>query len=408
MRAIKYGWVIVATGFVVHFFGGGSRFSFGLMLKPMVDDLEWSRTTVSLLVTCFMLVSALAMPAAGRLADRYSLKGVLAAGVAAGGAGLALMRSVSAPWHAFALYGVVNGLGNAGASNPTVGVMVSRWFRERTGAAVSVATSGNAVGQLVIIAALASTIEALGWRNAFGALGAANLVVVLPLVLLAVRPPPRGVSTVEGDDGPSSPGQRRLDLRGLLMSRDLLLLLAVYVICGFQDFFVVTHVVAFADDVGVGTILSANILALMGILGLAGVLVSGLMSDAYGASRPTVLCFAMRIAVFGAVLYFQQTPGVMVFALAYGFTFMITAPLTVVFARNAFGTGRLGFVSGLLSMVHQIAGGLGAVFGATVFDRWGDYDRAFMVMAALAVVGVVCTLAVRERPVPAAMARTGC
>ena len=405
MRAINYGWVIVATGFAIHFFGGGSRFSFGLMLKPMVDDLEWSRTTVSLLVTCFMLVSALAMPAAGRLADRYSLKGVLAAGVAAGGAGLALMRSVSAPWHAFALYGVVNGLGNAGASNPTVGVMVSRWFRERTGAAVSIATSGNAVGQLVIIAALASTIEALGWRNAFGALGAANLVVVLPLVLLAVRPPPPVVSTGEGDDGPSSPGQRRLDLRGLLTSRSLLLLMAVYVICGFQDFFVVTHVVAFADDVGVGATLSGNILALMGILGLVGVIVSGLMSDAYGPSRPTVLCFVVRIAVFGAVLYFQQTSGVMVFALAYGFTFMITAPLTVVFARNTFGAERLGFVSGLLSMVHQVAGGLGAVFGAAVFDLWAGYDRAFLVMAVLAVLGAACTLAVRERPAPAAAAR---
>ena len=409
MRAIKYGWVIVATGFVIHFFGGGSRFAFGLMFKPMVDDLEWSRTTVSLLVTCFMLVSALAMPVAGRLADRYSLRGILAAGVAAGGVGLALMRNVAAPWHAFALYGVVNGLGNAGASNPTVGVMVSRWFRERTGAAVSIATSGNAVGQLVIIAALASTIESLGWRNAFGVLGAGNLVVVLPLVLLAVRAPSPGAEMGEGDGNSPAPGGQpwRPDLRAVLGSRDLLLLMAVYVICGFQDFFVVTHVVAFADDVGVGATLSRNILALMGVLGLAGVIVSGLMSDAYGPSRPTVLCFVVRIAVFGAVLYFQQTPGVLVFALAYGFTFMITAPLTVVFARNTFGAERLGFTSGLLSMVHQIAGGLGALFGAVVFDLWTGYDRAFMVMAVLAVVGVACTLAVRGRPVPALAARPG-
>ena len=405
MRAIKYGWVIVATGFVIHFFGGGSRFAFGLMLKPMVDDLEWSRTTVSLLVTCFMLVSALAMPVAGRLADRYSLRGILAAGVAAGGVGLGLMRNVAAPWHAFALYGVVNGLGNAGASNPTVGVMVSRWFRERTGAAVSIATSGNAVGQLVIIAALASTIETLGWRNAFGALGAASLIVVLPVVLLTVRAPSADDVTGEDDENSSAQGQPRPDLRGLLTSRSLLLLMAVYVICGFQDFFVVTHVVAFADDVGVGATLSGNILALMGILGLAGVIVSGLMSDAYGAARPTVLCFAIRIAVFGAVLYFQQTPGVMLFALAYGFTFMITAPLTVVFARNVFGAERLGFVSGLLSMVHQMAGGLGALFGAVVFDWWGSYDRAFMVMAVLAAVGAACTLAVRERTVPEPAAR---
>ncbi len=408
MRAIKYGWVIVATGFVIHFFGGGSRFAFGLMLKPMVDDLEWSRTTVSLLVTCFMLVSALAMPVAGRLVDRYSLRGILAAGVAAGGVGLSLMRNVAAPWHAFALYGLVNGLGNAGASNPTVGVMVSRWFRERTGAAVGIATSGNAVGQLVIIAALASTIESLGWRNAFGVLGAANLVVVLPLVLLAVRAPPPGAEMGEGDGNSPAPGQpRRPDLRAVLGSRDLLLLVGVYGVCGFQDFFVVTHVVAFADDVGVGATLSGNILALMGVLGLAGVIVSGLMSDASGPSRPTVLCFVVRIAVFGAVLYFQQTPGVLVFALAYGFTFMITAPLTVVFARNTFGAERLGLTSGLLSMVHQIAGGLGAVFGAVVFDLWAGYDRAFMVMAVLAVVGVACTLAVRGRPVPAAAARPG-
>ena len=402
MRVIKYGWVIVATGFVIHFFGGGSRFAFGLMLKPMVDDLEWTRTTVSLLVTCFMLVSALTMPVAGRLADRYSLKGILAAGVAAGGIGLALMRNVAAPWHAFALYGVVNGLGNAGASNPTVGVMVSRWFRERTGAAVSIATSGNAVGQLVIIAALASTIESLGWRNAFAVLGAASLVVVLPIVLLAVRSPSAGAAPGEGAGNDSGSGQPpRPNLGSLLTSRNLLLLLGVYVICGFQDFFVVTHVVAFADDVGVGATLSGNILALMGILGLAGVIVSGLMSDAYGAVRPTVLCFAVRIAVFGAVLYFQQTPGVLLFALAYGFTFMITAPLTVVFARNVFGAERLGLIAGLLSMVHQIAGGLGAVFGAAVFDRWGSYDGAFMVMGVLAVVGVACTLAVRERTAPA-------
>ena len=56
---------------------------------------------------------------------------------------------------------------------------------------------------------------------------------------------------------------------------------------------------------------------------------------------------------------------------------MITAPLTVVFARNTFGAERLGLIAGLLSMVHQIAGGLGAVFGAAVFDWWGSYDRAW-------------------------------
>ena len=133
----------------------------------------------------------------------------------------------------------------------------------------------------------------------------------------------------------------------------------------------------------------------------SGVVLSGLMADAFGAARPTVLCFTIRIAAFAAVIYFQQTPGILVFAFAYGFTFMITAPLSVVFTRNIFGAERLGFISGLLSMSHQIMGGLGAVFGAAVFDLWDSYDRALVVMLALAVAGTASTLAIRERPVPA-------
>lgn len=54
MRRFDYGWVILTTGFAILFFSGGSRFAFGLMLKPMTDDLGWSRSSLSLAVTTFM------------------------------------------------------------------------------------------------------------------------------------------------------------------------------------------------------------------------------------------------------------------------------------------------------------------------------------------------------------------
>ena len=62
MRRPHYSYVILVTGFFILFFSGGSRFAFGLMLKPMSEDLEVSRSTLSLAVTTFMVVSALAMP----------------------------------------------------------------------------------------------------------------------------------------------------------------------------------------------------------------------------------------------------------------------------------------------------------------------------------------------------------
>lgn len=402
MRRLDYSWVILATGFVVLFFSGGSRFALALMLKPMTDELGWSRSSVSLAVTCFMVVSALAFPVVGRLVDRYSLRWVLGAGAALTALGIGLMGRVTAPWQVFLVYGLVYAMGHAGTSVPAVGVMVSRWFVRSRGVANSVAVAGNAVGQMVIIALLAASLIRMGWRTSYTVLGAINLAIVVPLVLAAARSrPPQcpggGVETA--DDGQKQlPAEGSVWPNSLLRSRQLWLLGVIYTACGFQDFFVATHVVAFALDREVGTVLAGNVLALMGLMGLVGVLSAGVLADVFGPARPTAVCFLIRIAIFTFIIYFQNTPAIVTFALLYGFTFLITAPLTVVFASNIFGPARLGTVSGIISMVHQVAGGMGALAGAWIFDRWGSYDRAFVLMLGLAFVALAATLLVQRKP----------
>ena len=398
------------------FFNSGTRYAFGLMLKPMTDDLGWSRSELSLALAAFMVVSALAMPFAGRLVDRYSIRSVLATGGLIGAVGIGLTGQVHHHWHLFVVYGLVYAVGHAATSIPTVSVMISRWFVRRRGFANSVAVSGNAIGQLVIITVIASLLGSLGWRTSYAVLGAANLIIVVPLVLAAVRSRPpvsccsSGIGSADGEEkpGPSAPvsGTRqalslpRADpatpLRGILASRELWLLIVIYGVCGFQDFFVATHVVAFAIDQGMGELLAGNVLALMGILGLIGVLTSGFLSDAFGVTRPVMLCFIIRLPIFLFILLVQETPAIAAFAFLYGFTFLITAPLTVVFAGNLFGPSRLGAVSGLINAVHQIAGGLGAFVGAVIFDRWESYDGAFGLMAALAVVAIAATLSLQR------------
>ena len=196
---LDYSSIVLATGFVVLFFNSGSRYAFGLMLKPMTDDLGWSRSELSLALAAFMLVSALAMPFAGRLADRYSIRLVLAAGGLVVALGIGLTGQVQSQWQLFVAYGLVYAVGHAATSIPTVSVMISRWFVRRRGLANSVALSGNAIGQLVIITVLASLLSSLGWRTSYAVLGAANLVIVVPLALAAARSRPP-----ESCCGPSS------------------------------------------------------------------------------------------------------------------------------------------------------------------------------------------------------------
>ena len=396
--------MILATGFTVMFLSGGSRFAFGLVLKPMSEELDWSRSTLSLAVMVFMAAAAIGLPVAGRLVDRYSLKWTMVGGSVLVAVGIGSMAFVQSPWQVFVAYGLIYGFGSAGIANPTVGVMVSRWFDKGRGIAASAAISGNSAGTLVIIGFLAAVLGSIGWRSAYLILGAANLFILAPLVILTVRSRPTvaqaewssaGMMVQDGTDAAGSDSPHPLS--AILRSKPFLMLSLIYVICGFQDFLVATHVVAFAQDQEVGPVLAGNMLAIMGAAGFFGVLAGGWMSDAMGPGKPTLLCFVMRIGLFALIAFYQTTLGIIIFAALYGFTFYITAPLTVIFGGRIFGPVRLGTVAGLISSVHMIAGGIGALAGAAIFDAWGGYDRAFVLMLAMSVVATGATMMVREQ-----------
>lgn len=396
MRRFDYSWVILSAAFVLLFFNAGTLFALGLVLKPMSEDLHWSRTELSLAFTAFMVVSALAMPVFGRLLDRYNPRWVMAVAACIATVGIGLMGLVQTLWQTYLLYGLIFAVGSAGTSVAPVGIIVSRWFSRRMGMANSAAIAGYALGQLVIITVLATVIDSAGWRWAFGALGIVNFAVVLPVILLAIRrrPPEEGGSAAHRE---TAEDVRPASLRSLLRTRRLWLLVVVYAICGFQDFFVSTHIVAFGQDNGLSDVLSGNLLALMGLAGLAGVLASGWFTDSFGPMWPTASCFILRIGIFAIALAFQDTLGIMVFALLYGATFLITAPLVMVYTARIFSRGQFGTISGLISLVHQLGGGLGAFVGAWFYDRTLNYDGAFIVVLALSAVAVPATLLLGQR-----------
>ena len=230
----------------------------------------------------------------------------------------------------------------------------------------------------------------IGWRNAYVWLGVINLALI-PVVLIGMSA--RGASNSPDAKAEAAQHVERTgaNLTQAMRTGRLWVLVAVYAICGFQDFFVATHVVAFAQDRGVASLMAGNLLAFMGLAGVAGVLLSGLWSDRSGPQRATLACFILRFAIFALILLDQTTASIAIFALLFGTTFWVTAPLTVVFTRDTFGLAHLGAISGMIVMIHHMCGGLGAYLGAVMFDLQGNYDMAFIIMLATsAVAAAMC------------------
>lgn len=67
-----YGWIIVAISMVAGFLGSGlSNITMAVMLKPISDDLGWSRGVTALMITLGSIVGGILSPFFGPVVDRY-------------------------------------------------------------------------------------------------------------------------------------------------------------------------------------------------------------------------------------------------------------------------------------------------------------------------------------------------
>ena len=383
------GFGVLALAFAVLFVGGGTRLAIGLVLKPMAEGFGWDRGVLGGGVAVFMLTTAVAMVVVGRLADRFSISYVLAGGLLLSAVGIAAMAEATRPWHVLVLYGVVFAAGSGVVSIIPVGVMIVRQFPVRAAAANALAIAGMGLGQLVILSGMTAVLVGAGWQRVFLTLGLLS-VVLIPILIWNGRREGRQRSAAPAGNA------RDFPLAVVLRRREFWLLLAIYALCGMHDFFVSTHIVAFALDQNIGALLAGNLLAAMGLAGLLGVVATGFWCDRSGPFAPLIVTFVIRVMLFGMILITQDPLAIAVFSFLFGVTFWMTATLLVIFVRDCFGTRHLGTLTGLITSLHHVFGGLSAYGGAIAFDRYHSYDRTFLVLGLSAALALAGCIALRQ------------
>jgi predicted MFS family arabinose efflux permease len=167
-------------------------------------------------------------------------------------------------------------------------------------------------------------------------------------------------------------------------------------VCGSGDFMVTTHLVPLVTDHGISTTTGGHMLAWFGLLSLGGILVAGPASDLIGDKIPIALTFVLRVFLFLLILKYQGLVSFYVFSLAFGFTFLVTAPLTPTLAGRLYGFSHVGVISGFITTIHHFGGGLWAYFAGVIFDHTGNYELVFVLSAIMAFTAAVCALLIKE------------
>jgi MFS family permease len=409
---VFYGWYVVTASFIILFLMAGGHSIIGVMVKPMAAELGWSRSATTSAIFLNMAVYAASIIITGRLYDRYGPKWVIAGSVILFSAGYTLMATMDSLWQFLLYFGVLAGAGLGGTTVPIFGSIVGKWFERRRGLVVSLALAGYCLGQFVLVPIFSDLITTSSWRTTCLWVAALTCGGGLILTFGVIRGDPQkfGLQAYGARDRQPqatethsvekslrvTAGSRDLTLAEAMRTRSLWLFTIAMFVCGGGDYLVSTHLVPMVTDYGVSTAVGADMLAWLGLMGLGGILLAGPASDAVGNKIPIAITFALRAILLVMLLKLKGTVPFWVFSLGFGFTLPITAPLVPTLVSALYGVTHIGFISGFITTVHMVGGGLWAYLGGVIFDRTGDYDLALIISAGLAVVALACTLLIRE------------
>ncbi len=395
--AVEPAWrdALVVAGCLVCQIGMGvGGYIFPVFLKPIAQELGWSRTVVSLAHPIMSTSVALVAPLVGRLADRRGPRPVLVAGGLLMSAALLGTGAMQRPEQFYAA-AVVLGLAIACLGDLPTGAAIAGRFGARRGLALGTVYIGSSVGGSV--GPLVATALAAGatWRFGFTGIGLVLWAVLVPAAWL-VGPRQSAPATTDGEAteegvGGAGAGAAEQPLR----TRDFWLLFGVLFAFYVYRLGVNAHLVAYLSDLGYSDGLAAGGFSLMLAVGIAGKLLSGAFADRLGARSAALGNFSLLVLSSVLLLFPVTSLGLSAFLLVHGFATAAEDVVIPLVVARRFGAESLATVYGLLMLALVPGGSIGPVLAGWIHDASGSYSFAFALFALGNLTAVLALAAVR-------------
>lgn len=383
--------VAIVCGALILLISLGVRHAFGLFLQPVSMDQGWGRETFAFAIALQNLIWGASQPFTGMLSDRFGAKPVVAIGALLYGAGLWVMSIVAGEGLFILGAGVLIGLGLSGTTFPIIFGAISRLVAPgQRSLAMGITMAVGSFGQFAMLPMSLWLIAGLDWQGALVVLSILALVMV-PLAF-GIRSVPAPVASASEDVSFAQA------LRDAFGQRDFWLLSLGFFACGFQVVFIAVHLPAFLADEGVGNGMATLVLALIGLVNIAGTYYAGLWGGRH--RKPMLLSWiylgrALAIAAF--VMLPVSAASAYVFGAVMGLFWLSTVPLTNGTVVAVFGVKHMSMLSGIVFFAHQLGAFTGGWMGGWLYDRTGSYDVAWGVAIALSLIAAVLNWPITER-----------
>lgn len=400
---IYYGWYVVAALFLTLTVSSGLGFyNLSVYMNVLAAEKGFSVSSLSVAVSLFFIVGGVAGMWVAALLNRFDVRLVMVSGSIIAGLSLAATGTANELWQLYVLY-LLFGIGNSAVSIVTSTTLVTRWFPGKNrSVALSVASTGLSLGGVLITPLSARLFNEFGMELVMPWLGVAFFAVIVPVVLLILRPRP-GVTESAPTGGLIDQGW---DYRAAVRSRFFILLTLGFVLCMGSQVGGIAHLYNRAEG-EMGYAVAATAVQVLTVMSILCRLLGGLIVRRVSIRAYTLGNLIGQVAGLALVSMADSTTGILLGAGLFGATVGNLLMLHPLWLAEAFGVKDYPRIFSLSNAITVLGVAGGPVLLGLLYDA-GDYSLAYLVAAGLSAVGWLVMLAAGATPVAEAVEGSKC
>jgi predicted MFS family arabinose efflux permease len=387
MNAVRKAWLVVIGSIMGLIVGNGPimQFTFGVFLKPIVEEFGWARSTVSLALIVALSMTAICVPFAGRLIDRYGIRWVVGPAIALFSLSLACLALFATSPLSFVILYAVMGVAAAGQTPLPYAKAISAWFDGRRGLALGIAMAGVGAGAALVPQYAQYLVALKGWRMAYLGLALLVFVVAMPAVLFLVRMPSRA-------DVLSGVHHEGMTAAEALRSPMFWSLAAAFFAVAAATNGTIAHLVPILTDQGINASVAASSLALAGLALIAGRLIAGFCLDRVFAPYVAAIFFVLPLGGLSLLYASSDQVAASIAVVMIGLGLGAEVDLIAFLLTRYLGQRSFGEIYGYLFAIFVLGSGAGPYAMGISFDRTGSYRPCLLLFMAILLFAIILVL----------------
>lgn len=385
-KKIHYAWYILAVCILINVVVQALIMQIGsLYIVPMYNDLQVPRSLLSLQSVCITVGAVLTAPYWGKLYKKHGARKLLP-GCVAMTALCTIGRSYMPNIWGMLVIAFIKGVVFTGSTLLPISILLTLWFKEKRGFAISVASIGTSIGGVIFSPIVERIISAYGWRASDRIMGVLMLIVVVPVTYFVVRSTPKdvGLRPYGADKAPAKGAkegkkpQEEAPAVGMTAAEarrsPILYVFLLAIFCMTFATGAALQLPVYLTDIGYGSSVAAKVVSAYMAVGIVGKLILGHVTDRFGEKAATVYVCGVGILAFIGFIFAENPVAFYGMIVAYGLASGITSIMPALLTSKIFGNRDYGPIYGMVVSMNRFGGVVGTLLVSLLYDITKNYS----------------------------------